>query len=122
MTLNEFKAWFEGFTESMAGPPDAAQWKRIKARVKEITGNPVTERIFVDRYVEPYRRYFYQSYGTCTAQNGVGNAVLSANAKAVGYTEHPARGLDTTFNSLAAMTELGRAEATSLTKADAAVS
>lgn len=50
MTLAEFKAWFEGFTESMDGTPSAKQWKRIKARVKEIDGAPITERVYIDRY------------------------------------------------------------------------
>ncbi|MDR7032421.1 hypothetical protein [Mesorhizobium sp. BE184] len=63
MTLAEFKAWFEGFTEAMDGPPDAKAWKRIKARVAEIDGTAITkEVIYRDRYwptlinrpVEPY--------------------------------------------------------------------
>ncbi len=33
MTLAEFKAWFEGFTESMEGAPTEAQFERIKAKV-----------------------------------------------------------------------------------------
>lgn len=38
MTLAEFKAWFEGFTEDMDGAPNTKQWKRIKDRVKQIDG------------------------------------------------------------------------------------
>jgi len=26
MTLQEFKAWFSGYTEAMNGPPNATQW------------------------------------------------------------------------------------------------
>lgn len=36
MTLAEFKAWFEGYTEGMNGPPSGPQWDRIKARIGEI--------------------------------------------------------------------------------------
>lgn len=54
MTLNEFKAWFDGFSEGMDGPPGENQWERIKARVGEITGNPVTHTYFYDHYWPPY--------------------------------------------------------------------
>ena len=57
MTLSEFKAWFEGFTELMSGPPTADQWKRIKKRVREIDGEWTPRHIFVDRYVHPYRTW-----------------------------------------------------------------
>lgn len=50
MTPKEFKAWFDGFTEALTGCPNKAQWTRIKERVAEIDGAPVTERVFVDRY------------------------------------------------------------------------
>lgn len=36
MTPQEFKAWFEGFTEAMEGPPTAAQWDRIQQKVKSL--------------------------------------------------------------------------------------
>lgn len=36
MTLSEFKAWFDGFTEAMDRPPDERQWERVKAKVAEI--------------------------------------------------------------------------------------
>jgi hypothetical protein len=54
MTLQEFKAWFEGFTEGMRGVPSEKQWGRIKARVGEIDGVVTTERIYVDRYWPSY--------------------------------------------------------------------
>ena len=50
MTLAEFKAWFEGYAENIEGAPSAKQWKLIKARVKEIDGEKITERMFIDRY------------------------------------------------------------------------
>ena len=58
MTLAEFKAWFQGFTENMDGDrPTAKQWKRIKARVKDIDGTPITPVIF-ERYVRRYEPYW----------------------------------------------------------------
>jgi hypothetical protein len=64
MTPNEFKAWFEGFTEAMDGQPTAAQWAKVRDRVAEIDGKPVTERIYIDQYIErywprPWREYRY---------------------------------------------------------------
>lgn len=51
MTLAEFKAWFEGFTEEMDAAPTSKQWKRIKARVAQIDGVAVTrEVVYRDKY------------------------------------------------------------------------
>jgi len=36
MTTQEFKHWFEGFTENMRGEPNKKQWARIRERVSEI--------------------------------------------------------------------------------------
>lgn len=36
----EFKAWFEGFSENMKGPPTKQQWERIQKKVKEISSHP----------------------------------------------------------------------------------
>lgn len=58
MTLNEFKAWFEGFSEMMEAAPTEDQWKRIKTRVAEINGAPTSYPVYIDRYVAPYRRYW----------------------------------------------------------------
>lgn len=71
MTLSEFKAWFEGFTESV---PAAAgftpeQAARIRERVKEITDVPITWPIYVDRWVEPYRRYYYDLNPTWVSES-----------------------------------------------------
>jgi hypothetical protein len=50
MTPQEFKAWFDGFTEAMEGMPTEAQWAKIKLRVGEIDGRSVSYPVFVDRY------------------------------------------------------------------------
>jgi hypothetical protein len=56
MTLAEFKAWFEGFTEDMEGAPTPKQWKRIKDRVKQIDGTVLTkEVVYLDRYWPDYQ-------------------------------------------------------------------
>ena len=33
MTLNEFKAWLEGFEEAIDGAPTEAQWKKLKDKL-----------------------------------------------------------------------------------------
>jgi hypothetical protein len=51
MTPSEFKAWFDGFTEAFDNRvPTKAQWERVKARVAEIDGKPVTHTVYLDRY------------------------------------------------------------------------
>ncbi len=87
MTLAEFKAWFEGFTEGMDAAPNEEQWKRIKDRVSEINGTAISYPIFVDRYVQPCRPYFPSSpYWS--------SSTYSSNS----------------FNSQSAMKELGKAQ------------
>lgn len=118
MTPNEFKAWFDGFCEAFTGTPTKAQWARIKERVAEIDGKPVTEKVFVDRYVPYARPWNWQGYwpyysgttggGAYTSnltgmglnyQNALqGAGQLSAERQMMGY------------NSIAAMALLGRAE------------
>lgn len=98
MTLSEFKAWFEGFTECMDGTPDKDQWKRIKARVKEIDGAPVTKTVFIDRYLPTYRPYWAERLDVY----GVSSGGVSFSA-----------GKSDAFESHGAMLDLGRAEYTS---------
>lgn len=120
MTLSEFKAWFEGFTENLDGPPSAEQWKRIQKRVKEISGQTTSYPVFVDRYYEPYRRWYYGPVTTgagtlsCTAtssaaaaQNGGG-----ASERTIGYQSGTLAARE--FDSHKAMAAIGRAEAQSL--------
>ena len=106
MTLAEFKAWFEGFTESMSKAPNEAQWKRIKARVKEIDGTATTERIFVDRYWPTVRPYWYPSW-IVSGTGGAGSAVYYSNTA----QQLPQ---NITFSATTAMADLGRADAQSI--------
>lgn len=108
MTLAEFKAWFEGFTESIEGKaaPTQKQWARIKAKVADINGTAVTQTIYLDRYVNPYRPYwdrYWSIAGSATWGGSVGTSSysLSATAGATGQS----------FNATEAMYALGRAEA-----------
>ena len=57
MTLNEFKAWFEGFTENIDGVPNDAQWKRIQKQVKKINGVALSPTV-IERHYHDYHRYW----------------------------------------------------------------
>lgn len=49
MTVDQFKAWFEGISENIEYAPSGFQWERIKAKVAEVTETkpavPTTVRI-----------------------------------------------------------------------------
>jgi len=107
MTPSEFKSWFEGFTEAMAGTPTRDQWKRIKARVAEIDGKSITERVFIDRYWHhyPYYPYFYSTCGSISSLSGASTNVVSGGG---GVSD------TTTFNPHLVMYSLGCSEANSL--------
>jgi hypothetical protein len=36
MTITEFKAWLDGFTDAMEGPPNAEQWGKIKSKIEAL--------------------------------------------------------------------------------------
>jgi hypothetical protein len=95
MTLAEFKAWFDGFTEEMDEAPTKKQWERIKKRVKEIDGSPVTERVFVDRYWAAQRH----PHGWWELMNQYQSAM-----------QNQPRPLRAEFSSTQALCSLGRAE------------
>lgn len=57
MNLSEFKAWFEGFTDNLDGPPGPKAWEKICERVKGIKVDPTPWPVFVDRYVPRYPRH-----------------------------------------------------------------
>lgn len=99
MTPQEFKAWFEGFTEAVDGVPSKAQWKRIKDRVAGIDGRPITERVYVDRYWPPAYP-LYPSYPTRIYSTYTSNSSIPQNAQS--------------FNSVTAMNALGRIEASNM--------
>jgi hypothetical protein len=115
MTLAEFKAWFNGFTESMEGVPTKKQWERIQARVAEIDDKPVTYPVFIDRYYQPYAPHWQRQigpvpvwYGTTVSVNDM--KTLSGNQ----CSAQASNDMKAFFNSASAMTDLGRAEYSSL--------
>jgi hypothetical protein len=83
MTPQEFKAWFDGFTEALPGLPNETQWGKIKERVAQIDGKPVSYPVYVDRYWPSPRRYWETPYwldGGVTVRTLSGTSTLSANA------------------------------------------
>lgn len=123
MTLSEFKAWFEGFSEGIDTAPTEAQFAKIKAKVALITGTPTTYPVFVDRYRtyldgiwrRPEYYPYTADYASHTHPGGHLNAV--GRADGIGVCNFAQVGAATkgddgqTFDSHAAMRELGRAEA-----------
>lgn len=80
MTLSEFKAWFEGYTEGLDGAPTEKQFKRIKAKVAEITGAPITQTIWLERY-NHYWPHWNPIVGSPASWGGtIGNAGYSAGS------------------------------------------
>lgn len=115
MTPQEFKAWFDGFTEAFSGVPTKAQWARVKERVAEIDGKATTERVYVDRYWPVYSGYPRVWLGSATSDAiplsyGTSNAVGSTNT----YTANLCATGANHAVGLVAMANLGRADAAAL--------
>ncbi|HEY0120631.1 MAG TPA: hypothetical protein VGC14_02530 [Rhizobium sp.] len=114
MTLAEFKAWFEGFTETLEAAPNEKQWERIKARVAEINGAVTTYPVFVDRYVPPYRPWYVGTplnptfYSTNTSSDVKSTISLNGDHVGATYSEQ------SVFDMSSAMIDLGKAEFRSL--------
>jgi hypothetical protein len=109
MTPREFKAWFDGFTEAFTGCPTTAQWARIKERVTEIDGKEVTEHVYVDRYWMTYYRsypYYTPPYYGVSSAGGLGTSTTTQGLQSSGHS----------YNSIAAMNMLGKADAQSLSQ------
>jgi len=131
MTPNEFKAWFDGFIEAFDKPPSQKQWARIKERVAEIDGKPVTERVFIDRYYPQYVRpwvtgfnypiwgpfYSTTNTGGTSTQTAIGGRATSDAGWAQHYQNAIQNGasvqqqMSSNYNSTHAMAALGRSEA-----------
>lgn len=113
MAPNEFKAWFDGFTEAFTGCPTKAQWTRIKARVAEIDGKPVTHTVYMDRYLPSYPLYPTWRHLSNSSGVGVSNTAGLNDAYSLAQNSGSPQNLGqaTAFNSMQAMADLGRAEA-----------
>ena len=94
MTLSEFKAWFEGFTEEMDGPPTKKQWSRIRKRVLEIDDVATSYPVFIERYYRPWQPYWTNT------------SVMTGNATQYGDKAVTSA----TFNTAEAFTAAGKAE------------
>lgn len=117
MTLSEFKAWFEGYTDGMGGqPPNAKQWDAIKAKVDKITGTPVTP-VYIERhwpwYYQGYNPPVWLSNSTYTLSNVGLESGNKIRTSGYAYISPDTKGDDITreFNGEAAMYALGKAEA-----------
>ncbi len=107
MTPSEFKAWFGGYTEALPGLPTETQWARIKARVAEIDGRPITEHVYLHRYYGPnYLGPPWYNYCTTTGDGTITLGSATTSATNVLPASNAAA-----FDSHAAMAVLGRAEA-----------
>ena len=114
MTLSEFKAWFEGFSEGIDTSPTEAQFAKIKAKVALIDGTVTTYPVFVDRHWQrPYN--YYQPFwsGNIGIAGVASGAVWMNNARAYAGIDPASKGdsQTVTFDIHAAMNALGRAEA-----------
>lgn len=103
MTPIEFKAWFDGFIEAIDKQPTQKQWARIKERVAEIDGKPITERVYVDRYWSPY-----VSNGPTWINPNYRSGYVGGISVSNTTSSTPA------LNSSVAMNALGKADAASL--------
>ena len=112
MTPQEFKAWFDGFTEAVDKAPTQKQWARIKERVAEIDGKAVTERVYVDRYLYPTYIGTPTYYSSLCGINTSG--AVSSYATGTISNNTGAGALATSFDSLSAMCALGKSDAATL--------
>lgn len=100
MTLAEFKAWFEGYTEGMDSTPSVKQWDRIKARVKEIDGMTIIQTpVYVDRW-----RY-WNPCGSVLTYSGTTCGSMISGYGALGT------GPNTTTSVVTMLADMGRQDA-----------
>lgn len=106
MTLSEFKAWFEGFSEGIDTAPTAAQFAKIKAKVAEINGVALTREVIVERY-RPFWGGSIPGYPT-----HIWNGPVVTYAGNIGQVSAAGlQAIDASFDSQATMRAIGAAEA-----------
>ncbi len=109
MTPAEFKAWFDGFTEAMTGMPTKAQWTRIKERVGQIDGSPLTREV-IYKYWPWYTHYPYYTptYSGWSSVSGCSSVVPLTSTDSLyistnyGGNDHPTDN-ETVYNTLTAI-------------------
>jgi len=123
VTSIEFKAWFAGFTDGFAGPPDEKRWERVKERVAQIDEAPATQYTFHNylpyrqvQHTQPiYRGPYPVQWPTFLA--GSADVVVATSAQnavagaASGLAHVPPT--DEPWDGLSAMYDLGKADALS---------
>lgn len=116
MNLSEFKAWFDGFTENLDGPPTTKQWKRVQDKVAEIKEMPATTyHTFIRDHYYPWwhqHHHHYHStpnmpYFTTTC---VGLAQSNGAMNLNNDITYQSSQNHVDFDSSRAFTDLGRAE------------
>lgn len=62
MKIEEFRAWLLGYTEEMTNPPNKKQWEKIKEKINEIDGSPITPVWIEKNYPYYYRDWLPRTY------------------------------------------------------------
>ncbi len=111
---DEFKAWFDGFTEAFDGKvPSKPQWIRIRERVAEIDGRAITERVFVDRWW-PYVHHHYPYWNTTGCSVGGSTGLQNAQSSLLAQNCSHLNVENKSFDAPTAMYALGKADAVAL--------
>ena len=105
MTLSEFRAWFDGFTENIGDKlPSKKQWARIQERVGEINDVPTTYPVFIDRYYQPWAPHFSHT-----------TVIPATNTTLTATSPNEITGSPNEWESGNAFFAAGQAEATAIT-------
>jgi hypothetical protein len=84
MTNNEFKAWFEGFSEGVSWTPTREQWEKVVAKVKMIDNMPLFPQIvYRDRWLPTYPGYYSAGSTMGSAQAAMNTAIKLQGSSAV---------------------------------------
>ena len=63
MTLSEFKAWLDGYSEAFtSGAPTAAQWEKIREKLGEVKVTAANVSLTDRRYPVKPNQWFDQRY------------------------------------------------------------
>jgi len=108
MKVEEFKAWFDGYTEDLVGTPTITQWEKIKKKVSEIDGTSVNT-VYIDRWYRDYYGYPWRTYPLVTYCSSSGTSVAPLTATSA-YLNVSDTITDNTTDTLSLMYSMGKAE------------
>lgn len=57
MTLSEFKAWLDGYSEAIGEAPNAEQWKRIQEKLATVGADGTTLATYKPHVLGPSKMY-----------------------------------------------------------------